>query len=1344
MSRRRRLLIWGAALLAAAPAVLVAVLWVAANTDPGRRAVERLTAQLSGGGIVVGGLAGPFPGELRIARLELRDARGTWLTATDITLRASAAPLLWRQAEVQLLRAGYVGLARTPVTAARARSDGHPWLRQLDVDRLEIARLEIGPALAGAAATLEVRGDVHAGAWDDARATFSARRLDGPGVYEFAGHVDPAGVGAKLDVREPAGGPLANLAGLPGLGDLALRLLIEGPPAAQSTHLTLSAGPLRAAADGTVNWIAGSADLDVSANSPSMALRPDLSWESLALQAHFHGAFTAPAVTAQLRIDSVRAGDVRFRSLNAEAHGNAGLATVAATLQGLRLPGPRPGLLEASPIELSIEAKLDDPARPLTFSLSHSLVSLQGHASVGERASATFTAAAPSIAPFADVVGLELQGQGTLSGTVSAIDGEVRAALTGALTGTRGSGVLARLLGPAASVQLTAARRGPVLTIDRALLDTGAMHASVTGTDRDGVLALKWSLALPKLASLSSSLAGSALVEGEIQGELDNFGGSAEAKASVSMNRSAPGTLALSVHAQGLPRSPSVTLEARGVVDDAPLRVLAGVDPGADGGTHVFIRRADWRSASATGELTLPTGSAAAHGRLSLHLPDLQDLSRIAGVPLQGSVEGSVDVVPGSRRPRAEVRLDARRAGSLDRQVGHLGISGHVDDPFDHPVFALHVVAEDIVTPTLSGSARLEAQGPARSLSLDLSSRWHGGGPDAAEVTSTGTLDLDDRRLGIATLEARLRGQTARLLAPTRLYFRDGASFDVVRIGVQQAVLEVAGTVSPILSATASLRNAPLSLLAIVEPDWRAEGVITADARLTGTVGAPEGTVHLSGKGLRLRTGLGRGMPLTDVAGSASFHGDGADIDLRIHADTAGDLSLVGTVPLRSDQPVDLRANGNVALATANPFLEPDGRRVRGQVAIDATLKGTRESPLIAGTLALEHGDFQDFVRGTHLSEVALTLQATDRSVRVTRLLGHAGSGTVAAEGTIGLFEPALPVDLQITAINAQPLSNDLLTARVDATLTIRGEARGRLEARGRVRVNRADINIPNAFPREVAVLDVRRPGTKLIAAPRRPVARLGLDVTVEAPRAVFVRGRGIDAELGGDLHVGGTSDAPQFSGGFDMRRGTLALAGASLKFTHGSVTFNGAGVRTSLDPTLDFVADSTSSDVTATLTVGGYASSPTVVLTSAPELPQDEILARLLFGQSAKQLTALQLLRIGVALASISGTGYGGADPLAAIQKRLGLDRLAVGGGSGSGPDSSAATVEAGRYATERIYVGAIQSTAGTTKLQVQVDLTKHLKLQTVVGSGSTAAQGTTPQNDPGNTVGLSYQIDY
>jgi translocation and assembly module TamB len=61
-------------------------------------------------------------------------------------------------------------------------------------------------------------------------------------------------------------------------------------------------------------------------------------------------------------------------------------------------------------------------------------------------------------------------------------------------------------------------------------------------------------------------------------------------------------------------------------------------------------------------------------------------------------------------------------------------------------------------------------------------------------------------------------------------------------------------------------------------------------------------------------------------------------------------------------------------------------------------------------------------------------------------------------------------------------------------------------------------------------------------------------------------------------------------------------------------------------------------------------------------------------------------------------------------------------------------------------VYVGAKQSTsgAGGTQAQVQVDLTRHLKLQTTLGTGGGTAQGATPDNDPGSSVGLSYQFEY
>jgi len=279
-------------------------------------------------------------------------------------------------------------------------------------------------------------------------------------------------------------------------------------------------------------------------------------------------------------------------------------------------------------------------------------------------------------------------------------------------------------------------------------------------------------------------------------------------------------------------------------------------------------------------------------------------------------------------------------------------------------------------------------------------------------------------------------------------------------------------------------------------------------------------------------------------------------------------------------------------------------------------------------------------------------------------------------------------------------------------------------------------------------VLDVRRRGKAASpAAADRPLV-IGLDVAVEAPQEFLVQGRGLDAEMGGDLHLSGTTDSPSVGGGFDLQRGSFSLASSRLNFTAGRVSFNGAGLKNRIDPMLDFTAQTTVADATATLRITGLADAPQFEFTSSPPLPQDEIMARLLFGTNAAQLSALQLAQIGAALASLSGVGGDGLNPLVKLQRSLGLDRLTVGTGAstntGTGTENSGASIAAGRYISKRVYVAAKQTTQGTSQLETDIDLTKHLKLQTRLGNGTASVQGTTPDNDPGSSVGLTYQFEY
>jgi len=499
---------------------------------------------------------------------------------------------------------------------------------------------------------------------------------------------------------------------------------------------------------------------------------------------------------------------------------------------------------------------------------------------------------------------------------------------------------------------------------------------------------------------------------------------------------------------------------------------------------------------------------------------------------------------------------------------------------------------------------------------------------------------------------------------------------------------------------------------------------------------------------MRAANDAARGLPATDLRAAAQLQGNTANVDAKLSAGSASQLALTGRTPLAADGALDLKLAGNLDMALLNPLLEAGGRHVTGAIAIDTTVTGAAASPEIGGKVRLTKGSVRDYAQGINLSDITGELSGNHGLLQVDKLTARAAPGDVAVEGTIGVLQPKIPVNLKLTAKNAQPIANNIVTANLNANITVTGTARERLDVTGKIDINRADVEIPSGLPPNVAVLDVRKPGEAPPPPPEKPLV-IGLDITVDAPRQILVKGRGLDAELGGELRIRGTTDSPRVSGGFELQRGYFTLASSKLTFSNGTVTFGGAGLKNKIDPSLDFTAQTQAADVTATVRITGLADAPKIELSSTPDLPQDEILARLLFGQSASQLTALQVVQIGTALATLSGGGGGSFNPVAKIQKALGLDRLTVGGGSSSTgangtQQSTGASIEAGRYVSSRVFVAVKESTTGASQLVVDVDLTKHLKLQTKLGNGNTTAQGTTPENDPGSSVGLAYQFEY
>ena len=488
------------------------------------------------------------------------------------------------------------------------------------------------------------------------------------------------------------------------------------------------------------------------------------------------------------------------------------------------------------------------------------------------------------------------------------------------------------------------------------------------------------------------------------------------------------------------------------------------------------------------------------------------------------------------------------------------------------------------------------------------------------------------------------------------------------------------------------------------------------------------------------------GFPALDLIAGAELSADSAALDIKLNAGSASHVNITGDTPLDAAGSYNLKVEGTLDIGVATPYLEARGLHATGALAVNATVAGSRAEPQIRGDVTLANGSFRDYVRGINLTKIGAQISGSQGTLEIKSFTASATTGSLSMSGSIGVLQAGIPVELKLTAAGAQLISSNILTANLDADVHVSGHALERLEVGGTIQAHRAVIGIPDSLPPDVAVLDVHRRDKAVPPAGKSAV--IDLDIAIKAPREVLVQGRGLDAEFGGDegLHVGGASNAPVVTGSLNLLRGTFAIGSSKLTFDNSSrVTFDGVGLKKNIDPTLDLTASTTVQNVTATLHITGYADSPKIELSSSSGQSQDEIMALLLFGQPAAQLTALQIAEVGAALATLSGGG--GANPLTRLQRGLGLDRLSVGSNTTTtatgATENSGAAIQAGRYVSKRVYVENKLSTTGQSQVQVDVDLSKHLKLQTRLGNG-TAVQGTTPENDPGSSIGLNYQFEY
>src|SRR4030095_11096336 len=121
------------------------------------------------------------------------------------------------------------------------------------------------------------------------------------------------------------------------------------------------------------------------------------------------------------------------------------------------------------------------------------------------------------------------------------------------------------------------------------------------------------------------------------------------------------------------------------------------------------------------------------------------------------------------------------------------------------------------------------------------------------------------------------------------------------------------------------------------------------------------------------------------------------------------------------------------------------------------------------------------------------------------------------------------------------------------------------------------------------------------------------------------------------------TVDAPRLTGRADLIRGEYEFAGRTFRLAHGVIRFRGESPP---DPLLDIRAEAQVQGLDASILVGGTGLKPEIRFASVPQLPQDELLSRLLFGTSITNLSAPEALQLASAVAALQ-SGSGNLDTL-------------------------------------------------------------------------------------------------
>ncbi len=607
-----RRLAWTLTTVVGLPLVALLLVVVALNTRHGRQAFERVIPRLTEDQVMVVGLSGRFPDALHAARIEVRDGLGAWLVMRDLDLAWSPLRLLRREALIDHLEAGQISFDRLPAYPPDAEETDWALPLEINLQRFRVEQFVLAPEILGTSATLAVSGTGRFSSLEHAHVRLDISRHDQQGLYRGEARLDRSGLDIELAIEEAPQGLLAAWSGMSELGRLSLHGRLQGPRTSAQLSLQLATGQLNAKIRGGVNLEQETLDLNLAASAPSMRLRPDLSWQAATIDAEIRGAYAQPKATGTLKVDGLQAQEAFIRRIAAEITGDAtGDVRIQGNLEGLRLPGPQPALFAAAPVSFEINSRLEQPERPLTFSLRHPLLRARGRLTTAGPLRGDVALQAPHLGAFVALAGLEAQGDGELSLQVAANGNATRLVSKGRLKLTGGDPNLVRGFGENTTIDASLLIQGPQVTVSQFTVTGKMLRLSAEGRYTPSKVDVNWKTAVSDLTALTPQISGHLAAQGHFSGAPHDLNLTATLSGEISSGQVPGGPVKGEIQLRGLMTDApagTVTVHATMAGSMADAVLSTSLTPSHD--PRIVLERAGWKSMRVRGAFVLPRGSA--------------------------------------------------------------------------------------------------------------------------------------------------------------------------------------------------------------------------------------------------------------------------------------------------------------------------------------------------------------------------------------------------------------------------------------------------------------------------------------------------------------------------------------------------------------------------------------------------------------------------------------------------------------------------------------------------------------------------------------------------------------